>query len=83
MNANHGREILFGFAEEMIHENHSKYLALSHLVISNAWDLKASQLDPRMGAYNEGDNEIVASATTTIVFFLSTVFTLFSIPSPP
>ena len=64
MNANHGREILFGFAEEMIHENHSKYLALSHLVISNAWDLKASQLDPRMGAYNEGDNEIIASATT-------------------
>ena len=67
----------------MIHENHSKYFALSHLVISKAWDLKASQLGPRMGAYNEGDNEIVASATTTIVFFLSTVFTLFSIPPQP
>ena len=47
-----------------MHENHSKYFALSHLVISKAWDLKASQLDPRMGAYNEGNNEIIASPTT-------------------
>ena len=44
----------------MIHENHSKFFALSHLVIR----LKSQPLHPKMGAYNEGDNESMARATT-------------------
>ena len=44
----------------MIHENHSKFFALSHLAIR----LKSQPLHPKMGAYNEGDNESMARATT-------------------